>query len=203
MIKLYMKTFEKIKSDTFYFNSCEGCEAKCCDGRFGSLFAQITLEDFEKVYEIFPILFIYGELNFLKPVILLTNGKSLCKYNKDFKCTIYEKRPSICKNYPLSAHLDNSIYIDKSCPALNSNNGLKIVEDGQIKNNFNNYDFHNYQEKYIKMHFYFDKFNKKNNLKPIIFLNNVQFYSFKNNLNDYYIELQIKSLKNIDTYYNI
>ncbi|RXJ99110.1 zinc/iron-chelating domain-containing protein [Arcobacter sp. CECT 8986] len=203
MIKLCMKTFEKIKSDTFYFDSCDGCEAKCCDGRYGSLFAQIILEDFKEVSEYFPILFIYGELGYLKPVILLTNGNSLCKYNKDFKCTIYENRPSICRNYPLSAHLDNSIYIDKSCPALQSNNGSKIIENEKILNDFNTYDFNNYQEKYINMHIYFDKFNKEENLKPIIFLNNVMFYSFRNSFDDYYINLQMNSLKNLDKYYNI
>ncbi|RXJ86801.1 YkgJ family cysteine cluster protein [Arcobacter sp. CECT 8985] len=197
-----MKTFEKVENKTYYFSSCDSCEALCCDGREGSLFAQIILEDFEEVYKNFPIVFILGELGFLKPVILLTNGKSLCQYNKDFKCTIYDQRPSICKNYPLSPHLDNSIYIDKTCPATKQR-GETIVKNFNINKNLNTYDFDNYQDKYIKTHFHFDKYKNLDNLEKIITLNAVDFYSIKTNSNDYYIDLHHKSLKNINNYYII
>lgn len=195
-----MKTFQKIENETLYFSSCKECEAHCCNGEMGTLYAQIILEDFEKVYEKFPILFIYGELGYLKPVILLTNGKEFCRYVENNLCSIYEKRPSICKNYPLSAHLDNSIYIDKNCPAV-GDKGTTIVEKGKINKQFNNYSFSNYQARYINTHFCFEEINNKNYLQKAITLNNINFYKFIKDFDDKYVNYHLKSLKNLDDYY--
>ena len=46
------------------------------------LFSQILKEEFEEVYKNFPILFIFGSLGFIKPVILLSNGFDSCSYLK-------------------------------------------------------------------------------------------------------------------------
>ena len=97
-----MKTFENVKNSTYTFGSCDICDAQCCDGNRGSIFSQLILEDFEPVHKNFPILFSIGELGYLKPVVLLSNGNGFCRYIKDMKCVIYDERPSICKIYPLS-----------------------------------------------------------------------------------------------------
>lgn len=195
-----MKTFENSKGKNYSFSSCSNCEAKCCNGKLGTVFSQIILEDFYEVYEHFPIVFLFGELGFLKPVILLTNGDSFCKYLKDFKCSIYDKRPSVCKIYPLSPHLTNDIYIDTSCPAVNEGKDL-IVENGIVSRNFMHPYLDNYLDKYINMHQYFEKFNNKEKLDFAIKIGNEKFYKFKEDFDDEYIKLHLSSLKNIDKYF--
>lgn len=196
-------SFVKCDNNTYYFSSCETCGAKCCDGLQSFTFSQIILEDFEQVYKHFPIVFIYGDLGFLKPVILLNNGFSNCRYLKDSKCTIYEKRPTVCRTYPLSIDITNEIYIDISCPAVSSiKQDETIINKNKINKNFQHNIFEDYQSKYIKLHKYFDKFNDSKNLIKELSIKNKTFYRFKNNLKDKYIELHLLSLKNIDSYFN-
>ena len=140
-----MKTFIDTTNKSFTFSSCEGCPARCCDGREGSVYSELLLEEFERVSQNFPILFTFGELGFLKANVLLSNGKDFCPYIENHKCTIYEDRPQVCRNYPLSPHLDNNIYIDDSCPAITSENGIDIVRDGIVKDPFYNDSLENYQ----------------------------------------------------------
>lgn len=195
-----MKTFENSINKKFTFSSCEICDAKCCDGIRGSTFSQLILEDFELISKNFPIAFLLGDLGYLKPVVLLTNGKAYCKYIKDNKCTIYEQRPNVCRVYPLSPHLTNEVYIDTLCPAVNDSERI-IVENNVVSDGFKNSVFENYQDKYIKMHRHFDKFNKKQNLQVLIRIGKEVFYKFKEDLNDEYIKLHINSLKNFDDYF--
>ena len=145
-----MKTFLSTQNKSFTFSSCQGCPARCCDGREGSVFSQLLLEDFQIVSQNFPILFTFGEMGYLKANVLLSNGKDFCPYIVNHQCTIYENRPNVCRNYPLSGNLDNQIYIDDSCPALNSEFGIAIVKDGIIQKEFDNEILHDYQNKYIK-----------------------------------------------------
>ena len=156
-----MKTFIPTTNRTFRFSSCQECEANCCNGKHGTLFAQIILNDFEKIYKYFPILFLKGELGYLKPVVVLTNGKEHCRYEKDFRCTIYENRPSICQVYPLSVNIDDNYYIDFNCPAI-KDKGEVIVKDKEVNKSFYNEILDDYKEKYIQTHFEFDNFNKNN-----------------------------------------
>lgn len=195
-----MKTFIPTNDKTFYFSSCKNCEAQCCNGKHGTLFAQIILDDFEKIYKNFPILFIKGELGYLKPVILLTNGNSHCKYVKDFKCTIYEKRPSICQVYPLSVNIDNNYYIDCNCPAVGTKGEL-IAKHKDINPSFHNEILDNYQDKYIKTHLEFEKLNKEEHLIEAVTIKNITFYKFKSSFNNKYIQLHLESLENLKDKY--
>ena len=195
-----MKTFENTINKTFTFSSCEICDAKCCDGKRGTTFAQLILEDFEQVFKNFPIAFILGDLKFLKPVVLLTNGNSYCRYLKDNRCTVYEQRPSVCRVYPLSPHLTNSAYIDTLCPAVNDN-GKSIVENGVVQKEFMHYVLDNYQDKYINMHLHLDKFNKRDNFEVLSKIGDDVFYKFKDDFNDKYLKMHLDSLKNFDEYF--
>lgn len=199
MLKHFMKTFIPTENKTFYFSSCETCEANCCNGKKGTMFAQIILDDFKKVYKNFPILFIKGELGYLKPVVLLTNGKEHCRYEKDFKCTIYDKRPSICQVYPLSVNIDEKYYIDENCPAVGEK-GIKIIEKEKINPSFYDKILNNYKDKYIQTHFEFDPLNKEGNLDTLL-INNMVFYKFKQDFKNSYINIHLQSLENLDTYY--
>lgn len=195
-----MRNFKNIIDKTYTFSSCENCEAQCCHGASGSTYAQIILEDFEKVALNFPILFIKGELGFLKPIVLLTNTKDFCPYIKDMKCTIYEMRPSICKLYPLSANIDDNIYIDETCLAINEP-GVKIVDKGVVNCEFYHEVLDEYQDKYIKTHLYLDKFNNDRDLEELLKQDSLSFYKLTKVCDDKFINLHQNSLKHLNKEY--
>ncbi len=192
-----MKTFVDTSNNTFTFSSCEGCPARCCDGREGSIFSELLLEEFKNVWEFFPILFTFGDLGFLKANILLSNGKDFCPHIQDHRCTIYEERPNVCRNYPLSATIENKIYIDDSCPAINQEYGKVIISDGKVDKEFDNKALHNYQERFIETYNYLEKFNNKEFFNLVVIINGIEFYSLKEDFNDPYLKYHIKSLDNI------
>ena len=198
-----MKQFVLTENRTHTFSSCEICTAKCCNGKEGTVFAQLTLEDFETVYKNFPILFIYGELGYLKPVVLLTNGTSYCRHLKDFKCTIYEQRPSTCRVYPLSPNIDNNIYIDQMCPAVNDkeNSNQIIIENSKVAYNFDSDSLHNYQDKYIQTHFEMENFNNKSDFSLAIVVNGIEFFKCDKIYENRYMQMHQKSLVHLQNEY--
>lgn len=198
-----MKQFTNTQNKTYTFSSCIKCEAKCCDGRKGTIFSQILLEDFIECYENYPILFIFGELGYVKPVIILTNGKSFCKYLQDFKCEIYNNRSSICKAYPLSSNIDDNIYIDENCPAVNNylEKNKIIVSNNIVTNEFKVTTLSNYQEKYINTHFELEKFNKKENFKIALIINGIKFYKYIRHEDNKYIKMHQNSLIHLEDKY--
>ncbi len=185
-----MKNFVRLENRNIKFGDCKNCSAHCCSGIFGSIFSQILKEEFEYVYENFPILFIFGSLDFVKPVILLSNGFDFCPHLKDFKCTIYQNRPKVCKTYPLSPNIDNFIYIDNSCPELNKADNILNFEDDI---------FEDYQTKYINTHFEFEKF-KKEDFKEVLSIKEIIFYKFIGKEKSKYLDFHKLSLKNLINY---
>ena len=191
-----MKTFLDTTAKSFTFSSCEGCPSKCCDGKEGTIFSQIILDDFETVSKNFPILFTFGEMGYLKANILFSDGKSFCPYIVDHQCIIYNDRPSICRVYPLSPNLDDKVYIDDSCPAVNSGFGRDIVLDGKVTKDFIYPTLNSYQNKFIDTHLHLEQFNKKTNFKAVITIQNITFYKYIGMSNDKYINIHLSSLKN-------
>jgi Fe-S-cluster containining protein len=189
-----LKTFIDTTDKSFTFSSCEGCPAKCCDGREGTIFSQLILEDFEVVSKNFPILFTFGEMGYLKAVILFSDGTNFCPYIKDHKCTIYDERPSICRVYPLSPNIDNKVYIDDSCPAIGNNLENKIVDLGKITTTYQYKTLENYQDKYINTHIELEKINNKNDFELVFSINNVTFYKYIGSERNEYINYHISSL---------
>ena len=195
-----MKAFENTLNKKYHFSSCEICDAACCKGINGTIFSQLLLEDFKEIYENFPIVFMIGDLNYLKPVILLTNGIDSCRFLDGTKCSIYENRPSVCKIYPLSPHLTNVPFIDVSCPAVGSE-GTLIVDNGILEKSAEHEVFEDYQNKYIKMHLHFEKFNCEENLEFLKEIKGNRFYKFKEDFEDEYLNMHLSSLKNFDEYF--
>ena len=191
-----MKTFLDTTDKSFSFSSCEGCPAKCCDGREGTIFSQLLLSDFEMVSKNFPILFTFGEMGYLKAVVLFSDGTSFCPYVKDHKCTIYDERPSICRVYPLSPNIDDKTYIDDSCPAINTTDGKKIVNKGKITESFIYPTLQNYQDKYIQTHIELEKMNNKEEFEIVKTINSIKFYKYMGSKKNKYINYHKKSLKN-------
>lgn len=194
-----MKEFISTQNKEFYFGDCCKCEAQCCNGVYGSMFSQIILEEFENIYKYFPILFIFGELNYAKAIILLTDGFNACPYLQNNRCSIYEKRPNVCKIYPLSPCLDNKIYIDNCCPQVNpkDTNRSLIIKENKLSEKFQNDIFENYQDKYIKTHFEFDSLNK-NDFKKILTIRSVDFYYYNGAYDTKYLKYHKKSLENLN-----
>lgn len=192
-----MKRFIDTTDQTFTFSSCEGCPSRCCDGREGSIFSELILEDFEQVSKNFPIVFTFGELGFLKANVLLSNGKDFCPYVLNHKCTIYKERPSVCRIYPLSQNIDNKVYIDDLCPALSSDVGIKIVDKGKLSDSFSHPKLENYQDKFIQTHMYLEKFSKKCNFSSIGTINEIEIYQYIEKSDDKFIQFHIKSQEHL------
>ena len=192
-----MKTFLDTTAKSFTFSSCDGCPAKCCDGKEGTIFSQLILQDFETVSKNFPILFTFGEMGFLKANILFSDGENFCPYIVNHKCTIYDERPSICRVYPLSPNLDDKVYIDDSCMAINTEFGTDIVLDGVVTKEFDYDTLNNYQDKFIDTHQHLEQFNNINNFKNIITIKGMKFYSYIGQSRSIYMDLHIKSLSNL------
>lgn len=192
--------FVKLSDKSYSFSSCETCGAACCDGSKDILFAQILLSDFERVSKNFPILFTIGSKGYARPVVLLTNGKDFCKYINNFKCSIYEDRPSICRTYPVSANIDDEVYIDTSCPAVSTLND-KPSDNKNIYKQFNNPILKEYGDKYSETLFHFYKYNKKENFDLVFIINEVKFYKFNNTFDSKYLELHQKSLQHLNDEY--
>ncbi len=190
-----MKTFLDTTDKSYTFSSCDGCPAKCCDGKEGTIFSQLILDDFEIVSKNFPILFTFGEMGYLKANILFSDGKSFCPYITNHQCTIYNERPSICRVYPLSPNLDDKVYIDDSCPAINNEFGTDIVINGKVADNFKYPTLENYQDKFIDTHLHLKQFNNKNDFKEVITIKNISFYKFIGESSDPYIMMHLLSLK--------
>lgn len=224
-----MKSFENTEGNSYSFSDCNSCDARCCDGSRGSTYAQIILEDFVPISKHFPILFTQGEMQFLMPVVLLSNGNDFCKYIKDFKCSIYDERPSICKLYPLSPYITNEIYIDVTCPAViqddknevsqtysyeapieyetsfkpNLVNSYKqtMITKGNVEKDFYHEKLNNYQDSIIETYKHFKLYNYEANLEVFATIRDMVFYRFKDDVNDEYVQMHLKTLKHFDDYY--
>jgi len=197
-----MKTFLDTKGKSFTFSSCDSCPARCCDGREGSILSEILIEDFEKISQYFPILFTFGELGYLKANVLLSNGEDFCPYILNHQCTIYENRPNVCRNYPLSANIENKIFIDDSCPAINQEYGHDIIKDGKVEKNFDNESLYDYQKKYLETHFELEKINNKDDFQKVLEINDLLFYKYVGTSQNTFLTLHQQSLLNKIEYYN-
>ncbi len=113
-------------------------------------------------------------MGYLKAIILLSDGKSLCPYIENFKCTIYENRPTVCKAYPLSTNIDNIVYYDLNCPGI-SEMGTNIVKNGKISPSFDSYIFDDYQTRYINTHKKLEEFNNFDDFELVTSINNNKF----------------------------
>lgn len=189
-----MKHFESTLNKTFSFSGCDKCEKTCCNGAKGTIFSQLILEDFEEAYKNFPILFIFGELGYLKPLIILTNGKSFCKYLENGSCSIYEKRPSVCKVYPLSPNLDDIAYIDVECMAVKEDESNILVKDSKILDQFSFDKLTDYSTKYLETFKELDQFNNKEHFSLEIIVRGMKFYKYDIPTDNKYMRMHQESL---------
>lgn len=130
-------SFVNISSHDFYFGDCAGCDGMCCDGRNGFAASPLILEDFNQVFERFPIVFtrLDGEL---RALVLLNNGKGYCPYFSQ-GCTIYSYRTPACRLYPVSPYFSH-ILVDSACPSIGKESKgahtKKVCQNGVLLSEF-------------------------------------------------------------------
>lgn len=184
------------------FDNCDGCEKNCCTPQGGFSLAPLILDDFEEVYERFPILFAYVNQVF-KVVIILNNGKSDCIYFDRSKmlCGIYDNRPPACIMYPISPLFDD-ICVDTSCKAVGKEGSFLCNKDGFSKN------FHHKRvDGFLEKLKYTQKFLNQTrfNIKKVTNIMDIDLYKFdgKGEIDeefDKYIDIHLSSLSNLDNY---
>lgn len=131
MLNHYLNVLD---SGTLYFSGCEGCMNSCCDGsRFAYL--PLILEDFEEVYEYFPIVFAYVDRE-LRALILMSDKSGKCRYFNGYGCVLYDKRPPGCRLYPMTPFY-NQLFIDTTCPGVTTQSDhTLLVSSPHINPNF-------------------------------------------------------------------
>jgi Fe-S-cluster containining protein len=96
-------------SSNLCFEGCDGCGAKCCSSNLIFL----TLYDFERVSNFFPIFFRLKDnklsiIFFFYNKIGINEDNKKCIYLKNDLCSIYENRPYACQSFPFSFDSQNS-----------------------------------------------------------------------------------------------
>jgi len=170
------------------FQGCIEC-VECCKKPM----APLILEDFEKVYEHFPILI--AKLDVFKPVMLLSNEEK-CPYLKNGKCSIYDTRPPACKIYPYSPWYDK-ILIDLSCPGI----GIKGKKLPCSKTEFINSDF--YEERFDRITEKLNKTLEWTLQRKFTYLTTAPYgiqLFFLTEAEDFYSDLILKSYVNLSNY---
>ena len=172
------------------FTNCEGCLTPCCDGsRF--LFAPMILDDFDEVYQNFPIVFakISDELRIL---MVLSKEDGPCRHYENKQCSIYDKRPPSCRLYPLNP-FDDDILIDTTCKALSDNDGVFFASNNSINSQFYHKRLENFKSKREDTARYLQTI--VHDLTVIGELGGLLLYKYTGALKDKYIDMHRSSLK--------
>jgi len=186
-----MHKFVSIKDiESVYFDNCSGCLENCCSGKNFKLIPLI-LEDFIEVYEYFKIYFAKLE-DYFTPVIQLAEEDSSCKYFKNSICTIYEKRPPGCRLYPISPYFDD-ILVDLSCKAV-GNQGMFLASKDKISSNFYHKRLKNFNKKRVETIKFIESIKDELVLKKVV--SNIELYICNKDIDNIYIKMHHKSLKN-------
>ena len=174
------------------FKGCDNCTTNCCDGSRISL-SPLILDDFYEVYENFAIGFAKIETD-IKPVVILNDGKSSCKYNINNKCTIYDIRPPACKMYPISPYIDGNIYVDVSCEAVGMSGEFLCDSNG-----FSDAFYHKRVQNIThKLRLTFEWTQKiSDNLVPLVKIKDIMIFKYNGDINDQYIQMHQKSLVHV------
>jgi Fe-S-cluster containining protein len=170
------------KIDLLKFKGCEGC-FECCKKPF----APLILDDFEKVYENFAIVFV--DLVYIRPVMVIAKN-DVCRYLKDELCTIYEKRPPACRIYPFSPFFDR-LFIDVGCKGVGIEGELLPFDDFE-NSRFYDKRFENFEKKLLRTNIWLEnkKFKKAGQIRGI------DYYIIEKT-EDEYDEMHKKSLINL------
>jgi Fe-S-cluster containining protein len=190
-------SFVNIKNHNLKFSGCNTCDGDCCNGAKGFALSPLILEDFEEVYENFPIVFSLNDRK-IKAYVVLNDGKDHCKYYLDNRCSIYEKRTPACKLYPISPYFDN-ILIDTECPSINLEFGKDICENGKIHDDFYTNRLNNFNEKLKESMEFFESIDNINDFKFIGHVLGMPLLKYTKQSDNKYINMHLDSLIHYDS----
>jgi len=179
--------------DKLYFSNCNGCMNACCDGsRFS--FSPLILNDFEEVYQYFPIVF--GKISMEWRMLIVIAQYESCRYYKDSQCTIYDKRPPGCRIYPLTPYYED-ILVDTACPAINTNYGIFLANKNTINSDFYHIRLDNFEQKRRETVKYLQNLNEE--FKILGTINGLDIYGYSGERKDQYITMHRESLRWLDS----
>jgi hypothetical protein len=185
--------FVNISEVNFKFSNCNDCKNSCCNQKFA--LAPLILDDFEEVYQNFPLLFGYFDED-LKAVIPLCDGTRKCVYLDDNgMCGIYDSRPPSCQMYPISPYYDE-IYVDNSCDAVGEV-GEFLCSDKSINKKFYHKRLDNFLPKYQKSLKFFNSL--KSNLERLGEISGIELFKIKNFDENVYLNMHKDSIKLLDS----
>lgn len=95
--------------------------------------------------------------------------------------------------------MDNIIYYDTNCPAINDI-GYPLITNHQVAPNFDSEILDDYQYKYVLTHREFEPFNQKEDFELITTINHESFYKYIGNKQSIYMDMHLESLKNLKKY---
>lgn len=186
-------SFVNIKSHDLHFSGCSTCEGDCCNGAKGFAASPLILEDFEAVYQNFPILFsISGQK--LSAYVLLNDGKSYCKYYINQQCSIYLQRPPACKLYPVSPYFEH-IFVDTACPSINQKAGYSVCRDGKLNSAFATKRLEGFVDKLEETHAFFESIHTLENFEHVGNVSGITLFKYIKPSTNRYIQMHIESLK--------
>lgn len=122
---------------------CSSCTAKCCknydvfidheDLKISDDLSFIKIIEYDKSYGYVPKFVLWKDSKKKKWVLCLNNPDKICQFLKDDRCSIYDKRPLICRTYPHYVDDDKIKTMKNLCPVKWS---LSESEKVELKNNY-------------------------------------------------------------------
>jgi Fe-S-cluster containining protein len=193
-------SYLNVKNMDFYFNGCESCDKRCCDGKMGYSLTPLIVDDFEEVHKYFPIVF--ANINdVFRPIMVLNDGNSTCSYlDEKGMCSIYENRPPSCKLYPISPFFDE-IYIDSNCPGVSGEVAKeKIVSNGKVESKFYHQRLENFPQKLQKTtNFMKELVEEENSFEVLGEVSGVVLFRYIGTKSNQYIDMHLESLRLLES----
>jgi Fe-S-cluster containining protein len=122
---------------------CQVCSAKCCknydvfidheDLNISEDLNFIKIVEYEKSFGYVPKFILWSENQKKKWVLAINNPGKVCQFLKEDKCSIYNKRPQICRTYPHYVDQGKIKTMKNLCPIKWNLSESEIVE---LKNNY-------------------------------------------------------------------
>lgn len=188
-------SYINIKKQDLHFEGCSTCEGHCCNGLKGFAASPLILEDFEEVYNHFPIVFSMKEQK-LVAYVLLNDGKNYCKYYINQQCSIYLQRPPACKLYPVSPYFEH-IFIDTACPSVNQKSGYVLCNDGKLNSAFATKRLENFVEKLQMTRTFLESINHFDHFDHIGDIFGLSLFKYNQPSDNKYIQMHQASLEHL------
>ena len=194
-------SFRTIAHQRWYFKGCDTCGGACCNGAKGFTAAPLILEDFEAVYQHFPIVFSVKE-NALVAYVLLNDGKGYCPYFEHNRCSIYDQRPPACKLYPISPYFEH-ILVDTSCPSVNAFSGTLVCQNGVLESAFYTQRLENFVAKKEATERFFARLYRPEDFAYLGDVSGLPLYQYIKPHASTYVQMHKASLKHFWNYFGV